>query len=207
MEYFCYFILTLGVLVLVHELGHFLAAKLFKMRVERFSIGFPPRAFGKQIGETDYCVSWIPIGGYVKIAGMIDESFDTEFLGKPPEPWEFRSKPIWQRMIVISAGVIMNLLLAVLIFWAINYIQGSAVRETTTIGYVIERSPAAKAGLQAGDRVVQINNKPVQNWDQLLSDLYIETMGNDVTVTVQRGAEQRQLFVPRSTIPEPNEAP
>ncbi len=207
MEYIFYFILTLGVLVLVHELGHFLAAKLFKMRVDRFSIGFPPRAFGKQIGETDYCISWIPIGGYVKIAGMIDESFDTEFLGKPPEPWEFRSKPIWQRMIVISAGVIMNILLAVLIFWAINYIQGSAVRETTTIGYVIEQSAAAKAGFQAGDRILEMNGKPVQNWDQLLSDLYIETMGSDVTVSVQHGAEQRTLFVPRSTIPEPNEAP
>jgi len=207
MEYVFYFILTLGVLVLVHELGHFLAAKLFKMRVERFSIGFPPRAFGKQIGETDYCVSWIPIGGYVKIAGMIDESFDTEFLAKPPEPWEFRSKPIWQRIIVISAGVIMNILLAVMIFWAINYVQGSVVRETTTIGYVIDKSAAAQAGLQAGDQVLEINGKPVQNWDQVMSDLYIETMGNDVTVTVRRAGEQRQVFIPRSTIPEPNEAP
>lgn len=206
MEYIFYFILTLGVLVLVHELGHFLAAKLFKMRVDRFSIGFPPRAFGKQIGETDYCVSWIPIGGYVKIAGMIDESFDTDFLSKPPEPWEFRSKPVWQRMIVIAAGVIMNLLLAVLIFWAINFIQGSVVWETTTAGYVIEQSAAAKAGLRAGDRVLEINGKTVQNWDQLQDDLYIETMGNDVTITVQRGSEQRQFFVPRSTIPEPNEA-
>jgi regulator of sigma E protease len=207
MEYIFYFILTLGILVLVHELGHFLAAKLFKMRVERFSIGFPPRAFGKQIGETDYCISWIPIGGYVKIAGMIDESFDTEFLGKPPEPWEFRSKPIWQRMIVISAGVIMNLLLAVLIFWAINYVQGSAVRETTTIGYVIDQSAAAKAGLQPGDRVEDINGKPVKNWDDLLSDLYIATMGDDVTLTVQRAGAQQRIFVPRNTIPEPNEAP
>ncbi len=207
MEYIFYFILTLGILVLVHELGHFLAAKLFKMRVERFSIGFPPRAFGKQIGETDYCISWIPIGGYVKIAGMIDESFDTEFLGKPPEPWEFRSKPIWQRMIVISAGVIMNILLAVLIFWAINYVQGSAVRETTTIGYVIDQSAAAKAGLQPGDRVEEINGKPVKNWDDLLSDLYIATMGDDVTLTVQRAGAQQRIFVPRNTIPEPNEAP
>jgi regulator of sigma E protease len=138
---------------------------------------------------------------------MIDESFDTEFLGKPPEPWEFRSKPIWQRMIVISAGVIMNLLLAVLIFWAINYIQGSAVRETTTIGYVIEQSTAANAGLRAGDRVLEINGTQVRNWDQLLSDLYIETMGTDVTITVERGGEQHQVFVARSSIPEPNEAP
>src|SRR5512132_451243 len=122
-----YFVITLGVLVFIHELGHFLAAKLCRMRVDRFSIGFPPRAFGKQIGETDYCVSWIPIGGYVKISGMIDESFDTEFLNKPPEPWEFRAKPLWQRMIVICAGVIMNLVLAALIFWGINYSQGSVV--------------------------------------------------------------------------------
>jgi regulator of sigma E protease len=207
MEYIFYFILTLGVLVLVHELGHFLAAKLFKMRVERFSIGFPPRAFGKQIGETDYCISWIPVGGYVKIAGMIDESFDTEFLSKAPEPWEFRSKPIWQRMVVISGGVIMNLLLAVLIFWAINYVQGSVVRETTTIGYVIDQSAASKAGLHEGDRVLAINGKAVANWDDLLSDVYIETMGNDVTLTVERAGAQQQVFVPRTSIPEPNEAP
>src|SRR5512136_2040788 len=110
-----YLLITIGVLVFVHELGHFLAAKLFRMRVERFSVGFPPRAFGKKIGETDYCVSYIPIGGYVKISGMIDESFDASFAGRPPQPWEFRAKPIWQRMVVISAGVVMNVLLAYLI--------------------------------------------------------------------------------------------
>src|SRR5271157_5143753 len=87
-----YAALTLGVLVMIHELGHFLAAKLTGMRVDRFSIGFPPRAFGKKVGDTDYCVSWIPIGGYVKISGMIDESFDTEFLNREPQPWEFRAK-------------------------------------------------------------------------------------------------------------------
>src|SRR5512147_974371 len=105
-----YTAVTLGVLVFVHEFGHFIAAKLTGMRVDRFSIGFPPRAFGKKIGDTDYCVSWIPIGGYVKIAGMVDESFDTAFLGEDPKPWEFRAKPIWQRMIVICAGVAMNIL-------------------------------------------------------------------------------------------------
>src|SRR4030042_6568318 len=134
LETLFYFIVTLGVLVFVHERGHVLAAKLSGMRVDRFSLGFPPRAFGKKIGDTDYCVSWLPIGGYVKIAGMIDESFDTEYLSRPPEPWEFRAKPIWQRMFVISAGVIMNLLLAELIFWGINYTQGKIVRETTEIG-------------------------------------------------------------------------
>src|SRR3990167_1952253 len=110
-----YFVFTIGVLVLIHELGHFLTAKLFGMRVDWFSIGFPPRAFGKKVGDTDYCISWIPIGGYVKIAGMVDESFDTEFIGKQPQQWEFRSKPIWQRIVVISGGVLMNILLGIVI--------------------------------------------------------------------------------------------
>ena len=86
-----YFLVVIGILVLVHELGHFLAAKFFGMRADRFSIGFPPRAFGKKIGDTDYCVSWVPIGGYVKIAGMVDESLDTDFVNEEPKPWEFRS--------------------------------------------------------------------------------------------------------------------
>ncbi|HEX9005865.1 MAG TPA: RIP metalloprotease RseP [Bacteroidota bacterium] len=200
-----YFIITLGVLVLVHELGHFLAAKLFGMRVDRFSIGFPPRAFGKKIGETDYCVSWIPIGGYVKIAGMIDESFDTDFLSKPPEPWEFRAKPVWQRIIVICAGVLMNLVLATVIFWGINYVQGSVVRETTTIGYVAENSPAAKAGLQAGDKVLEINGKQVRNWDQIYSDVYIESLGNDVHFVVERAGARKEFDLPRTAIPEPDQ--
>src|SRR5574341_1271131 len=150
-----YFVVTIGILVFIHELGHFLAAKFFGMRVDRFSIGFPPRAFGKKIGETDYCVSWIPIGGYVKIAGMVDESFDTQFIEQEPQPWEFRAKPIWQRMIVISAGVVMNILLAVFVFWGIIYNQGKVTRPTTEVGYVAPESPAAKAGIRVGDKILR----------------------------------------------------
>ncbi|OYV86179.1 MAG: hypothetical protein B7Z63_04410 [Ignavibacteriae bacterium 37-53-5] len=124
-------ILGIGFLILIHEFGHFIAAKLFGMKVDTFSTGFPPRAFGKKIGETDYCVSWIPIGGYVKIAGMIDESFDTDFVNKPPEPREFRSKPMYQRMIVVSAGVIMNFLLTFLIFYGINLANGKNSSQST----------------------------------------------------------------------------
>ncbi len=202
-----YFVITLGVLVFVHEFGHFIAAKLCHMRVDRFSIGFPPRAFGKKIGETDYCISWIPIGGYVKIAGMIDESFDTEYLSKPPEPWEFRSRPIWQRMIVISAGVVMNILLAIAIFWGINYVQGRTVKETTEVGYVADGSIARKAGLEAGDRILRINGKPVANWDDVLNDLYIESLGSDVSIAVRRNAQDVTLNVPRATFGEPDKQP
>ncbi len=205
LETLFYFVITLGVLVFVHELGHFLAAKLCRMRVERFSIGFPPRAFGKKIGETDYCVSWIPIGGYVKIAGMIDESFDTAYLSRPPEPWEFRARPMWQRMFVISAGVIMNILLAVAIFWGINYAQGRTVRETTEVGYVAAGSAAQKAGILAGDRFVSIHGKPVANWDDVMNGVYLEGLGSDLPVTLQRAGGDVSLVIPRSLLSDPSE--
>jgi regulator of sigma E protease len=192
-----YFIITLGILVFIHELGHFLAAKLFGMRVDVFSLGFPPRAFGKKIGETDYCVSWIPIGGYVKIAGMIDESFDTEYLKNEPQPWEYRSKPIWQRMIVISAGVIMNILLAIGIFAAIAYVQGKTVWDTTEIGYVLEGSPAESVGLKSGDKILAINDKPISNWEDVRGNIYIESIGNELTITVLRDGRHVPIHVAR----------
>ena len=197
-----YFIITIGILVLVHELGHFLAAKFFKMRVDTFSLGFPPRAFGKKIGETDYCISWIPIGGYVKIAGMIDESFDTEFLNKEPQPWEYRSKPIWQRMIVISAGVVMNLLLSVFIFWGLIFYQGKTIHPVTEIGYVVPNSPAAKSGLRIGDKIVSINNYPVKQWDEIESTLYTESTANDLILKVQRSGAVNSVLIRRSDLPD-----
>jgi regulator of sigma E protease len=169
-----YFLVVIGILVLVHELGHFLAAKFFGMRVDRFSIGFPPRAFGKKIGDTDYCVSWIPIGGYVKIAGMIDESFDTEFMNEDPKPWEFRAKPIWQRMIVICAGVIMNILLAIVIFWGIIVFQGKSVKPVSEVGYVVTESPAAKAGFQVGDVILKVNGESASHWEDIENSIYLK---------------------------------
>jgi regulator of sigma E protease len=154
-----------GVLVLVHEFGHFIAAKIFGIRVERFSVGFPPRAFGKKIGETDYCVSWIPIGGYVKLAGMIDESMDTNVKG---EPWEFMSKPIWQRLIVVSAGIIMNFILAVIIFAGINLFMGiHEPKGTTEVGAVSSGNPAEKAGIKEGDIIISINGTQVEKWEEM----------------------------------------
>ncbi len=178
-------IVIIGIIVFFHEFGHFAAAKLFRMRVERFSLGFPPRAFGRQIGETDYCVSWLPIGGYVKISGMIDESMDTEHLSKPPEPWEFRSKPIWQRSIVISAGVVMNIVLAILVFWGLNFFNGSELYETTTVGFVAENSAAQRAGLQPGDRVTGVDGRNVAYWQDIESAIS-GSQSAEISIAVER---------------------
>ncbi len=195
-----YFFITIGILVLVHELGHFVAAKLSGMRVDRFSIGFPPRAFGMKIKETDYCISWIPIGGYVKIAGMIDESMDTEFANKPPEKWEFRSKPLLAKIFVLSAGVIMNVLLAVGIFWMISYSQGKFLKETTEIGYVIDASPAAKIGLQSGDIISTINDSKITHWDEINSKIYIENVGKNIFINLLRNGESKGVIFPKKDI-------
>ena len=118
------FAFVLGLLIIVHELGHFLLAKLLGIRVERFSVGFPPRLFGKKIGDTDYCISALPIGGYVKMSGMIDESLEKD--GIKGEPWEFMSKPFWVKFSVIFAGPFFNFLLALFIFMGSVYISGIA---------------------------------------------------------------------------------
>ncbi len=202
-----YTAITLGVLVFIHELGHFLAAKLTGMRVDRFSIGFPPRAFGKKIGETDYCVSWIPIGGYVKIAGMVDESMDTEFLNRTPEPWEFRSRPMWARMLVISAGVIMNVLLAVGIFTAIHLSKGKMIEETTEIGAVMQGTPAEQAGFRQGDVIRSINGQTVTHWDEIQNLIYIEHLGDNITFAIHRASGDTTLFVPARSVKQTTENP
>ncbi len=190
-----YFIVIIGVLVLIHELGHFLAAKAFGMRVERFSIGFPPRAFGKQIGDTDYCISWLPIGGYVKISGMIDESMDTEHLEQEAQPWEFRAKPVWQRVIVISAGVVMNVLLAIAIFWGLNLSQGKQYHQITTVGNVLADSPAARAGILPGDVILTVNGEEETTWEDIQEDIIYAQLSKDLTLSMLRDGETITLTV------------
>jgi regulator of sigma E protease len=197
-----YFLVVIGILVLVHELGHFLAAKFFGMRVDRFSIGFPPRAFGKKIGDTDYCVSWVPIGGYVKIAGMVDESLDTDFVNEEPKPWEFRSKPIWQRMIVICAGVVMNIFLAILIFWGIIFYQGKTVKPVTEIGYVVPESPAAKAGFLTGDVILDVNGKRATHWEEIENSVYSDALSGNLAVTIRRDGKSTVVNIVQPLISE-----
>lgn len=163
------FIFTIGLLVLAHELGHFLLAKLVGIRVERFSIGFPPRLAGKKLGETDYCISAIPLGGYVKMSGMIDESMDEGSI--QGEPWEFMSKPLWARFLVIFAGPAFNIFLAAIIYTSIYMISGvetTAQPSYAVVGSVSEGAPADSIGLQPGDRITAIDGKPIKMWDDLL---------------------------------------
>ncbi len=220
MDYIIYFAITIGILVFVHEFGHFIAAKLCGMRAEVFAIGFGKRLFGwnkkdgfsfgalpKDFdgeGHTDYRLSLLPLGGYVKISGMVDESFDTEFADKEPQPYEFRAKPTWQKIIVITAGVLMNLLLTIAVFWGINFFHGQGFTKTTTIGYVNPKSSADSLGFKTGDKILTINGKTVANWEQVMTDIYINTIGQNLKFKIDRDGRDLVIDVPRKKVPSPD---
>lgn len=212
-----YFVITIGILVFVHEFGHFVAAKLSKMRVDVFAIGFGYRLFGwnkltgftfgnlpKDFdgkGNTDYRLSAIPLGGYVKIAGMVDESMDTKNLSSEPQPYEFRSKSAGKKIFVITAGVLMNLLLAVLIFWGSNFFAGKSFTKTTTIGFLDKSSLADSLGFKENDKIISVNGKPVKYWEELRTEVFVNTIGKDLTFVVDRENEKVTIQVPRKRIP------
>ena len=196
------FAAALLILVFVHELGHFLAAKFFGMRVERFSLGFPPRIFGIKVGETDYSIGATPLGGYVKITGMIDESMDTEHLDEEPKPWEFRSKPVWQRIVVITAGVIFNMILAVAIYAGITYSNGENKIKLDSVNsiYVSEGSLAERVGFQTGDKLIGVNGNEVAYFNDLFSSDII--MSDNLSYMVERNGEQASIAIPDSLLNE-----
>lgn len=218
MEYIIYFAITIGILVFVHEFGHFAAAKLSGMRVDVFAIGFGKRLFGwnkitkfsfgdlpKDFdgqGNTDYRICLLPLGGYVKIAGMVDESYDTKTLNEPPKPYEFRSKSLPRKVFVITAGVLMNLLLAWIIFWGANFFQEKEYWKTTTIGEVIPRSLADSLGFKSNDEILSIDNTPVTNWQEVTNAIYISTIGEDVNIELKRNSKQISIEIPRKRIPD-----
>jgi len=183
------FVIVLGVLIFAHELGHFLVARRFGVGVEKFSLGFGPRLFGRQVGITDYRVSLIPLGGYVK---MVGEEPDVELT--PEEiPLSFTHKPVWQRFLIVAAGPLANLLLAVAIFFFIFWISG-LYELVPVIGDVQEGSPALQAGLQKGDRVQSIDGKPVESWEAMAAAIS-ESGGRPIELRVQRQGEERVIAV------------
>lgn len=162
------FILSISILVGLHELGHFVPAKLFKTKVEKFYLFFDPwfSIYKKKIGETEYGIGWLPFGGYVKIAGMVDESMDTEQLKKPAEPWEFRSKPAWQRLIIMLGGVTVNFFLAWLIYSCLSYFKGETFHDNSKFENGISVTEAGKKmGLQSGDQILKIDGKPAERME------------------------------------------
>ena len=199
------FIPAILILVLVHEFGHFITAKLFGMKVERFSIGFPPRVAGKKVGDTDYCISATPLGGYVKISGMLDENMDVEQLKQEPKPWEFRSKPVWQRSIVISAGVIFNMILAVVIYASMAFTYGEEVIPPENVDgiYVEQSSVADEVGFETGDKIVAVNGKTVDSFMKFFSPAEITESG--LTYTVVRDGQRRQIDIPENVLDRINE--
>src|SRR5918993_111771 len=194
-------LLSLSFLVAVHEFGHLLAAKYFGMRVEQFSIGFPPKIFSFKKGETEYALSAIPLGGYVKISGMIDESLDTEAMKLPPQPWEFRAKPAWQRLIVMLGGIVVNVIVGVLIFIGITYVYGDsyilkdAVNESG--GYHV--GPVGESlGLKTGDKIIKINGQDFEYYEDILKPATL--LSTDGSYTVDRNGQIIEIPIPADFI-------
>ncbi|MFP3869606.1 MAG: RIP metalloprotease RseP [Syntrophobacteria bacterium] len=183
------FVVTLGVLIFIHEFGHFLVAKLSRVTVERFSLGFGPRLVGKKVGETDYRISAFPLGGYVK---MLGESVD-EDVPEALQSSSFSHQPLSRRMGIAAAGPVSNLLLAVFLYTLVFALFGVA-RPTTDIGSVTPESPAAAAGIQAGDRILAIDGTSVKEWGHL-SELIKESGGETIELRLQRGDEVRTVKV------------
>ncbi len=197
MIYLLSIVFVLSILVFFHELGHFLLAKLFGVRVERFSIGFPPRLFGIKLGETDYCISAIPFGGYVKMAGMIDESMDTSSL--TGEPYEFTSKSWWQKTLILVGGVTMNMVLAWIIFSSLLFTEGKQIITSTTVGYVQEGGVAAKTGFQVKDKILTIDGKPVKNWNEV-AQMFVSHLGSNIDFQVERDGQVKEIVIPASIL-------
>lgn len=191
------FFMSLSLLVAIHEFGHFIMARVFKIRVEKFYIFFDPwfSLFKWKRGDTEYGVGWLPLGGYVKIAGMIDESMDLEQMQAPVQPYEFRAKPAWQRFMVMIAGVVMNILLAMMIYTGIRYAYGESymANEDVKWGYVFNES-AERMGFRDGDKFVSIDGEAIDDVNEVRSKLLLTK--EDRRVVVDRAGEQVAFTIP-----------
>ncbi len=202
-----YFIIAILILVTVHEFGHFITARMFGMRVDRFFIGFDffgTTLWKKKIGETEYGIGAFPLGGYVKIAGMIDESMDTDYVQNEAKPWEFRAKPVWQRLIVLAGGVAMNMVLAAVIFISITAIFGESQTSIKTPAYVKPNSVFASMGFRNGDHLISINGTKLQYWEEALDPQKLSA--SSVRFTVMRDGQELTLTAPKDFMSKLNDS-
>ena len=201
------FLLSLSFLIVLHELGHFIPARLFKTRVEKFFLFFDVKGalFKKKIGETVYGIGWLPLGGYVKIAGMIDESMDKEQMAKPAEPWEFRSKPAWQRIIIMLGGITVNLILGIVIYGMVLFIWGEQDLRIDKVPYGLSFvEPLKEAGLQDGDVVLSLQGQPIHYSDDFRKVVFgtsvttAEVLRNGMRQTLEFPTELGQVLLDHS---------
>ena len=185
------FLLSLSLLIVLHELGHFIPAKLFKTRVEKFYLFFDIKysLFKKKIGDTEYGIGWLPLGGYVKISGMIDESMDKEQMALPPQPWEFRSKPAWQRLIIMLGGVTVNFILAFIIYIGMTFFYGELFISNSDIieGVWITNPVIEKSGIKTGDKIIAVDGVKIDRFNEINEKVLL---GKEVIVE-RNGAEQK----------------
>ncbi|WP_313156735.1 RIP metalloprotease RseP [Sphingobacterium multivorum] len=190
-------ILGLSILIVLHELGHFLAARAFGIKVEKFYLFFDAwgvKLFKFNYKGCEYGIGWLPLGGYVKIAGMIDESMDTEQLKGEPQPWEFRSKPAWQRLIVMLGGIIVNIVVGVVVFWMLTFKMGNTdIKMDQLVNGIVPGSIGESIGLKAGDKVIAIDGHRIENYSELISSKVL--MGG-VALTVERDGATAEVKVP-----------
>ena len=195
-------VLSLSILVLFHEFGHFLFAKLFKTRVEKFYMFFNPwfSLFKFKKGETEYGMGWLPLGGYVKIAGMIDESMDTEQMKNPPQPWEFRAKPAWQRLLIMLGGVMVNVVLAFVIFIGVLYTWGETYLPADNVKYGVTSELVFKdMDIRNGDKIVALDGQKVNDFFNIIPDILLNDPKN---IEVEREGKRVVLPVPETLVAE-----
>lgn len=186
-------ILSLSILVVLHEFGHYLFARLFKTRVEKFYLFFDPwfSLFKVKKGDTEYGIGWLPLGGYVKISGMIDESMDKEAMKLPPQPYEFRAKPAWQRLLIMVGGVMMNFLFAILIYVGVLYAWGEEYLPTANVKYgVLVGETGEKLGFRNGDKILSVDNHPVEDFMKIVPTIVLEKAE---TVQVERDGQRMDI--------------
>lgn len=189
------FLLSLSLLIVLHEMGHFIPAKLFKTRVEKFYLFFDVKfsLLKKKIGETEYGIGWLPLGGYVKISGMIDESMDKEQMALPPQPWEFRSKPAWQRLIIMLGGVTVNFILAIIIYIGMAYVYGNTYIANSEVkdGIWVASPIGEQIGFKTGDKILAIDGKKVEKFDDVQYNVNFAK-----TATINRDGVTQEIKLP-----------